>query len=107
MTRDNETSGGRRRLATWCRLLAVVLGVLGAGSLVAWANRWYVTRQLARSLDGEDADFAVWVYERMALAHEALLTGVLLALAATTLAVLGRRTARRPTGPGAVGSAAP
>ncbi|WP_171905283.1 hypothetical protein [Cellulosimicrobium cellulans] len=64
---------------------------MSAGNLIAWANRWYVTEQLARSLGSEDRDFAVWVYERMVLAHEALLTGVLLALAAVAVAVLGRR----------------
>ncbi|OLT54537.1 hypothetical protein BJF88_08365 [Cellulosimicrobium sp. CUA-896] len=68
-----------------------MLGLLSAGQLIAWANRWYVTEQLARSLGSEDADFAVWVYERMALAHEALLTGVILGVAAATLLAAGAR----------------
>lgn len=82
---------GLARLARWCRVVAVVLALLSAGNLIAWANRWYVTRQFARSLRSEDRDFAVWVYERMVLAHEALLTGVLLAAAAVAAAALGRR----------------
>lgn len=78
------------RLARWCRVVAVVLALLSVGNLIAWANRWYVTEQFARSLGSGDRDFAVWVYERMALAHEALLTGVLLAAAAVAVAALRR-----------------
>jgi hypothetical protein len=78
-------------VARVCRAVAVVLALLSAGHLIAWANRWYVTEQQARSMWSEGIDFAVWVYERMALVHETLLTAVLLALAAVTVAVLGRR----------------
>ena len=82
---------GLARVSRWCRVVAVVLALLSCANLIAWANRWYVTRQFARSLRSEDRDFAVWVYERMVRAHEALLTGVLLALAAVAVAVLRRR----------------
>jgi hypothetical protein len=78
-------------VARVCRAVAVVLGLLSVGHLIAWANRWYVTEQFARSLGTEDLDFAVWVYERMAIVHETLLTAVVLAVVGVALAVLGAR----------------
>lgn len=78
----------REIVATWAGRVAVALGLLGAARLIAWANRWYVTTMFAR--DTADSDGAEWhgLYERMASAHEALLSGVvLLALAAALLAV--------------------
>lgn len=83
-----------RAAIRWCRIVATVLGTLGVVNLIAWANRWYVSTQFARSLDSEDADFVRWVYERMEQVHETLLTAVLLLLAAGTAATLGARLAK-------------
>ncbi|MFC8923756.1 hypothetical protein [Cellulosimicrobium sp. NPDC057127] len=79
------------RVTRISRVLAVVLGLLSVGNLVAWANRWYITERFAPSLGSEDGDFAVWMYERMAVVHETLLTAVVLGLAGAALAVLGAR----------------
>jgi hypothetical protein len=98
MVAETRKTFALRTGARWCRIVAAVLGALGAGTLIAWANRWYVTAQFARSLDSEDADFARWLYERMEHVHESLLTAALLLLAAGVAATLGSRLANRARG---------
>lgn len=95
MVAETRNMAVLRTGATWCRIVAAVLGVLGVGNVIAWANRWYVTTQFARSLNSEDAEYARWVYERMEHVHETLLTAALLLLAAGAAAALGSHLVNR------------
>ena len=84
----------RDAVVLWSRIAAVVLALDGTGRLIAWANRWYIVEKFARTAD-DDASWE-WVYGLLHDAHEALVTGLALLLAAGALALLAHLVRRSP-----------
>jgi hypothetical protein len=97
--------GPRERAVGWCNAGAVLLGVWALTELIRWGNRWYVTEMLARSVTpGDDAAWP-WLYVKLHSAMDALVLGLVLAVLAVGLAVLGAFLRR--SGRGAVPSVPP
>lgn len=88
--------------ARWCLGLAVVAGLVGAGFLVQWGNRYYISQAFDSASSAATLDEARYSYELLASAHSALVGAVVSVLVVGVLLVM-RAWLRSSEGPRASG----
>lgn len=69
---------------------AVLVAIAAAVRLIAWGNRWYVAEMFARSAGAPDGADWQFVYERIHVAHQTLVSAVVLVAIAVILLFAGR-----------------